>query len=617
VPGLVGVIDTGRDRRGHAPLLRRMCASVVHRPWYRVDGHVDAAAGLALARVHLGLLDAGPQPYVSDDRRLTVFLDGEVYDEAAAGRPLEWVAALYRRHGRDFAARMNGSFVAIVRDAAADRVLIATDRTGSRPLFYRQSGPVLYVAPELKALLVVPGLDSRLDWRAVAGFLGSGFWPNGYTPIDGVRRLDHATTLTVGGGTLQPHRYWDYRFAPDAPDRGERHYRGALAELVRVAVRRQVRSPHRYGVLLSGGYDSRGLLGCYLAERPGTTPITISWGVDEHTPGSDCWVARRLASRLGTKHRFFPLRAEALADHLDDTVYLGDGLTAACGNYPEGLDIFAAIREELGVQVLLRGDECFGWHAGAFDEATALQSVGIRALDDLPAYRTLLRPEAYHRLAALGADLLAEVSSRCSAASIHDRKDFFYLDQRLQHYLHPLNYLKTLEVEVRRPYLDNDVLDFVATLPARYRLDKALFRRTIVRMLPGLFRETARDGNLVDWQDRLATDTRLQRLVQQRLGTPAGILGPLLASVPAVRPRRPAPAWRGGLDAVVRGVKRHPWLYESLRKVVHGRRRAATTGAVTPAIVFRLLTLASWADLFLETPGGCERAAAGGGVSAP
>lgn len=608
MPGLVGILETGHDRRVDVPVFGRMAASLMHRPWYRIDTHTDVGAGVALARIHHGIINPEPQPYVSDDGMLKVLLDGEVYNEEAGGQQLAWIAAEYRRHGADFPARLNGSFAVIVLDEAESRVLIATDRTASRPLFYWHHGTTLYVAPELKALLTLPALERQLDWRAIAGFLGSGFWLNGYTPLDGVRRVDHATVLTFSRAGLRSHRYWDYRFVDNGHDRGETYYRQTLGELVRAAVRRQVRTPHRYGVLLSGGYDSRGLLGCYLAERPDAETVTISWGDDEDVPHSDCWVARRVAARVGAKHRFYRLRPEAITRHLDETIHLSDGMTAACGNYPEGLAIFAAIRQELGVQILLRGDECLGWHAGPFDERTALQSVGIQSLHDVAAYRGLLKPEAYRRLGTLSAELLAEVSARCPAGEVHDRKDFFYLDQRLQYYLHPLNYFKTLEVEARRPYLDNDILDFVTTLPAKYRLDKALFRRTIVRMFPDLFEQFARHGNLVDWHHRFGTDEQLQRFVQQRLAAPGGVLAGILATTETVRPgvRFPGARRSGGVNAVTRGIKRFSWLYQTLRPTYLWLRRrltAQSTTPITPAdIVFRLLTLTLWGERLLEGP---------------
>jgi hypothetical protein len=412
--------------------------------------------------------------------------------------------------------------------------------------------------------------------------------------------------LSLTRDRTSSHRYWEYRFDDGGPDRGERYYRGTLQELVRAAVRRQTRSPHRYGILLSGGYDSRGILGCHLHERRPAETVTISWGQDEQVPHSDCWVARRLAERVGTTHRFYPLRAGSLSQHLRETIRLSDGMTASFGNYPEGLAVFAAIREELGVQVLLRGDECLGWHPGPFDERSMFRSLGIRALSDLTVYRTRLKPDHDRRLTALSEDLLAEISARCPAGAPDDRKDFFYLDQRLKYLLHPLNYLKTLEVDVRRPYLDNDILDFVSTLPVKYRLDKALFRRVIVNMFPHLFEEFARHGNLVDWHRQLAVDETLRTFLQQHLSAPGTIVAEILAT-PGGAPRSPEVAaarrHRRRLDVVTRGLRRYPWLHRAVSRRLYRLRqrlRAGDSASATPDILFRLLTLALWSDTLLE-----------------
>ncbi|MGH8057666.1 MAG: asparagine synthase-related protein, partial [Candidatus Entotheonellia bacterium] len=369
--------------------------------------------------------------------------------------------------------------------------------------FYALHRNHLYFAPELKALAHLSTLPKTIDWTALASFLSAGYFLNGHTLLDAVRLLDNATVLQITPTGLTTQRYWHYTFEEGSKDRGRAYYQRTLADLLRTAVHRCLRTPHRYGLLLSGGYDSRALLGYALAQPPAHPLHTISWGASEDLPHSDCAIAARLARRLALPHMFYPLRPHALPDHLRSFIALSDGLTDAVTNYPEALAIFHRIRHDLGLDILLRGDECFGWIAGAFDERTMFQTLGIHSLHDLKPYQSILTPALRPVLEGHCTELLHDVSSRCSAENIHNRKDFFYLDQRLQYYLHPLTYIKTLEVEVRTPYLDNDILDFVRTIPAKYRIEKNLFKHVVTESFPALFDEIANSTNLIDWNAEL------------------------------------------------------------------------------------------------------------------
>jgi asparagine synthetase B (glutamine-hydrolysing) len=502
MPGLVGMVQTQIRDPLDRVLFQRMVAALQHRSWYQVDTY--HAPEIAISRLHLGIINSGSQPYISESGRVKVFLHGEIYnDEANEANQLEFIAQAYERLGRDFAAQLNGSFVVLLIDETADTIIIATDRTASKPIFYYLDGSCLYFASEPKALMLVPSLPKRLNLSAVASFLACGFFVNGQTLFEDIRFLDNAMVLIVSPAGVTTYKYWHYIFNEGARDRGPAHYQHTLAELIRQAVRRRMRSPHRYGILLSGGYDSRGILGSYLAEPPQEPVATISWGVAEDIPYSDCLIAKRLANNLGLPHTFYPLRIAGLPQHLHDFVYLHDGLTDACTNYPEALKIFSQIRSELGVEVIFRGDECFGFSRPAYDDSTIFEKFSILPLDKSRHYKKILQKHWLSRFSELINQTMNELSLRCSAKDIYLRQNFFYIDQRIKHYINPLNYLKSMEVEVRTPYFDNAILDFMCELPAKYHFAKRLYRKTIVEEFPDLFNEIAKRSNLPDLDSEL------------------------------------------------------------------------------------------------------------------
>jgi asparagine synthetase B (glutamine-hydrolysing) len=518
MPGLVGIIRKQAKKAINGRLFRDMVASVCHHSWYQTDTY--QTTDLTIARVHLNILNPAPQPYVSDTGRVKIFLHGEIHsDDTGESDQLKIIAEAYERRGRDFVTELNGSFLVLIVDESAKRIIVATDRTASKPLFYFEDDAYVYFAPEPKALASVPSLPKRINLAAIASFLACGHYLNGQALLEDLHLLDNATVLTIDAAGVTRHKYWEYNFDESGKDRGEAYYQGALGELIRRAVRRRTRSQHRYGIPLSGGYDSRGILGCCLDEHPKERITTISWGVQEDLPDSDCAVAERLARRLGLEHAFFRLRPDRLVDHVSEFVFLQDGLTDACENYPEAVTIFSNIRNRLGIQVILRGDESFGFSRPACDERTMFEKLSIIPLDQSRNYRKVLREPWLSMFSDSIRQTRSDILRRCNATDIYLRQNFVYFDQRIKHCLNPLNYLKSLEVEVRTPYLDNDILDFMRELPSHYHFGKRFYRAMMRQMFPDIFSEMAQRSNLPDLDTMLRAAATRELLCQVNLQT--------------------------------------------------------------------------------------------------
>jgi asparagine synthase (glutamine-hydrolysing) len=606
MPGLVGAIHIDRCHPLDVDVCQKMSMTIRHRDWYRTDTYIDDDRKIAISRVHLSIVNARQQPYICKDGRLKIFLHGEIFnDDADDSHQIEVIHQLYERFGVEFARYLNGSFVVIIIDEARDIVVIANDRTASRPLFYFSDGQTFYFAPELKALLPIPSLRKKLNPAAMASFLAAGYFLNGMTLIEDVQTLDNATILCITDLGIRGHKYWDYAFDEGGYDRGLPYYQSTLAELIRQAINRRIRSHHRYGILLSGGYDSRGILGCYLEAQRDQPVHTISWGCADDIPHSDCAIAQRLAVRLGTRHSFYRLRPESLPQHLRDFIYLHDGLTDACGNYPEALDIFRQIREQLGVQILLRGDECFGWVSTAFDEKSMFQTLGIDILDRLDDYRMIFTDHYRLSFSETFKEFLKDISSRCQEEEIHNRKDFFYLDQRLKYYLNYLNYVKTIEIEVRTPYIDNDILDFVCTLPVKYRTDKFLYRYTIKNMFKNIFDEMASRSDEIDWHFEIKRSHRIRQFFYEELIGSSIILSDILTPQGMEKlfldlNRSSSGNWLKTI--AVQFLGNYPEAYNALKqryKLLYKKMTPDKPVTSTVTRLFRLLTLKTWGSLFL------------------
>lgn len=615
MPGLVGCVglDSGLRHKVDTNLITAMRDAITHRDWYKTDDYVNRQGTVAISRVNLNVINRDRQPYLARGGRLKVFLHGEINnDEVAHANPLEFICRLYERDGWDFAAGLNGSFVVVIVDEDEDAVLIANDRIASKPLFLFKDGRAVYFGPEMKSLFLIPSLERKLNLAAVADFLSNGFFTTGHTFVEGLEWMDGATVLKIARGSVTSHKYWEWELRPDRREKSPEYYQEALVALLRQAFRRSLRVDATYGVLLSGGHDSRGILGFYLEQKNDRQLKTISWGREEDTFSSDCAIARRMAQGLGADHRFYRLTAEEVMDTFHEFILLGEGLTWNLWPY----DVFHKIREEQGVDVILRGDQCFGNSASYLmhDERTILEQLGLSTLEDIEGYRRALKPH-YHRLfCQLDAETTRRVSSRCQAKHVQDRRDFLYLDVRVKYYLNPLNYVKSYAVESFRPLLDNDLLDFVAQLPISYRAGKSLWKRTIAETFPELMsEEIARVRNDVDWAASFRGSAELERWIYGNLTGEEnavsefldrdGLTGLLDAFFAAPADVSSRPTLRGRVAQRIKAMS--PTVFHHAHKSfyrIKQRLGQPVYGLPVNRVIIRLLVLKAWGDVFLNYP---------------
>lgn len=609
MPGLVGIISLNGDQI-NSSLMPAMRDAIKHRDWYQTDDYVNAAGTVAIARVNLGIINRDQQPFSARNGQVKVFLHGEIYnDDAADSNPLEFICRLYEEQGSNFAAFLNGSFVIVIVDKDEGVVLIANDRIATKPLFWFNDGRAIYFAPEMKSLLLVPSLERRLDLAAVADFLTNGQFTREHTLIEHLETVDNATVIEITTSRVSQYKYWACVFEQERRDHSLEYYQETLAELLRQATRRRLCTDNVYGVLLSGGYDSRGILGCYLEEKSDRELRTISWGREEDIPDSDCIIAKRLAQKLGAHHRFYKLTAEEVVDGFRDFVLLNEGRTW----FPESYDVFHRIREQQGVDIVLRGDEWLGSESLlVHDEHTMFRALSLRTLKNIPDYQRILKPSYYQQFCQLDMETIKYVSSRCSAKNIRDRKDFFFLDVLLKYYLNPLNYVKTFALESFTPLLDHDILDFISALPVKYRLDKNLYRRTVRKIFPELFKRVAKRHNMIDWAASFKSSPQLERFVYRELIEEQNVFNEFLDLdslkneldaffATPVRPLIKAKVKTSALEL----LKKSPVVYNTAHKFSYDvRKRTNKVRDILPPeqLIIRLLILKVWGDVFLSYP---------------
>jgi len=304
--------------------LGAMVAMVRHRGPDGERTWTDGEVGLGHAR--LAVIDPSPeaaQPMSDAEGRVWVVHNGEIYnfmalreELAAAGHRFrtrsdtEVIVAGYEAWGEAVVERLRGMFAFALWDGHNRRLLLARDRLGQKPLYYRHDGGSVIFGSEIKAILAWPGVAREADLGAVHRYLSLGYVPGPGSAFRGIARLEPAQTMVVGpGGAVRRRRYWQ---AP-APEAARPQPRAALREglLARLdeAVRLRLIADVPLGAFLSGGVDSASVVAAMAAAGP-VASFTVGFaeaGFDERP------YARAVAAHLGTRHHEEMVSPDALA----------------------------------------------------------------------------------------------------------------------------------------------------------------------------------------------------------------------------------------------------------------------------------------------------------------
>jgi asparagine synthase (glutamine-hydrolysing) len=537
--GIAGILGRGnledRSRR-----VASMTRALTHRGPDDKGFFDDGWVSLGFRRLSVIDLETGQQPIVLDDPPLVIILNGEIYNfrqlrtelEARGHRfrstgDVEVVLRLWAELGPACLERLNGMFALAVWDGERRELHLARDRFGIKPLYLCRQGDELAFASELRSL-EAGGFPAqpRLDQIELHHYLAYGYFSPQGAPLAEVRSLPPATRLTVStDGAEQLATYWR---APEpgtvgsSPDRP----RQELREILKGAVERQLVADVPIGVFLSGGLDSSTVSALACRAVSGTLR-TFSVGFEGPDAVSELPAAREIARHLGSDHHELMMDADQVARDIECII---DGLDTPLAD-PTAIPTWYMsrfAREWLTVALSGEGaDEIFGGYARQrYDVALdriggigkGLLPAALRLAGRSPSIRLQRRlqmapglkrqldwgrvfgsDEIEHLVATEPSsedeilDPYAELSRRWSGWSTSDpingrleadRETFLPGD--LLPKVDRMSMAHSLEVRV--PYLDNEVADFMLRLPGRFKQtllrDKIILRQVAADVLP-------------------------------------------------------------------------------------------------------------------------------------
>jgi asparagine synthase (glutamine-hydrolysing) len=306
-----------------------MCERMKHRGPDSEGLWVENHVALGMRRLSIIDLATGEQPVYSEDKQIVVVMNGELYNfrevrarlekgghKFETSTDTEILPHLYEQHGDAMLDEINGMFAFALWDKRRERLLIARDRFGEKPLYYGVFDGKLIFASELKVLLENPSVDAEIDTDALRQFLSFDYVPAPASIFKGIHKLPAAHLLTVEKGEVKVRRYWNLTWHKNGSTPTIETAAEDLRELLADAVRMRLVADVPLGILLSGGVDSSTVAA--FATKFSTEKVkTFSIGFEEDS-FDESKFARQVAGHLGTEHYEDKLSVDRAADLISE-----------------------------------------------------------------------------------------------------------------------------------------------------------------------------------------------------------------------------------------------------------------------------------------------------------
>ncbi|MGA2923333.1 MAG: asparagine synthase (glutamine-hydrolyzing) [Candidatus Sulfotelmatobacter sp.] len=567
--GICGIFLS--DRGGHvsANTLSTMNRQIAHRGPDDEGFFVEGNIGLAMRRLSIIDVKTGHQPLANENDDVWIVYNGEIYNHTELKADLEakghryrtrsdteTIVHLYEQYGRDCVRHLRGMFAFVIWDRRKRLLFAARDRLGIKPFYYRWDGKSFLFGSEIKAILAYPGVAAEFNRSKLAEYLAFGYLTGQETMFEGIRKLMPAHTLELSEqGELSIERYWDLTVEVDREPRPRKYYVDTYRELLEGSVRSHLMSDVPLGVFLSGGLDSSAVAALTKKIR-GDRIQTFAVGYGESS-FSELGYARQVAEHIQSDHHEVQLSREEFFKSLPRLIWHEDEPIV----WPSSVSLYivAKLARE-HVTVVLTGEGSDETLAGytrypwtllnsRLDNAyravttTGLRRTVQRAIEASPLTASLRRKLEHTFLlrdgnswasfyydnffSAFAADEQAGLLTPAAAADAGDAYAGSMETWKRSHgdLLHRLlyadlnSYLIELlmkqdqmsmaaSVESRVPFLDHELVEFTARIPAQYSIEgmagKFILKQAVEDLLPQSIVYRKKMGFPTPWEYWLA-----------------------------------------------------------------------------------------------------------------
>lgn len=542
--GICGIVYNNEDKLVEKDILNKMNASLIHRgpdeDGYFIKGNV----GLGIRRLSIIDVKGGHQPIYNENKTICVICNGEIYNylelredlkkhghSFSTNSDVEVIVHLYEEDPENFMHKLRGMFAVAIYDSNKDSLILIRDRLGIKPLYYTYQKGVFLFASELKAILKYPGLEKEISLEALSDYLTYLYIPAPETIFESIYKLPPAHILTFSNGDIALRQYWEVDYQKQK-ENVEQYYIERLGDLLRESVRMHLMSEVPLGAFLSGGMDSSTIV-ALMSRVAGERVKTFSVGFD--VPGfNELVYAEAVAKRFGTEHYQINLAPDIvnllpkIVSHFDEpfadssaiptylisefaktkvTVCLsgdgGDELFAGYGwtrrqKFIEDYNRLPKILRQKINRLFLGNDYLPDFNRSSlgklkrffYDAGLPVEQSFMRRKTCFSEEmkRCLFRKDIYEKIKHHNS--INRISPYFKKQNIGDLEKLLFADTKS--YL-PEDCLRKVDMmsmmhslEVRVPFLDHKVVEFVVSMPFKYKMRRSISKYILKKSMRGI-----------------------------------------------------------------------------------------------------------------------------------
>lgn len=507
--GICGIYNLYEKKPIDEKIVDKMLYAIRHRGPDGEKKYVTDRVALGFNRLSFLDLTGGMQPLFNETMEISMVCNGEIFNyqqlkaellekghKFKTGTDVEVILHLYEEYGTDFPKYLNGQFAIALYDAKKEELYLVRDQIGICPLFYTVADQRVIFASEIKGILEYPGIERKLNLKAVDQLMNFPGVVSPNTFFKGIHSLEAGHMLCIRKEQEPVNiEYWDLLYEQEIEDKGEAYYVERLRELLKDSIRRRLIADVPIGFYVSGGLDSS-IVACYI----GKFLLDSYYSFSAEIGSGDLDESRfqkMVKECVKSEHYSVKVGEEEIWKHLSDVIYHAESAVK------ESYDVAAFLLSELvsksPAKAVLTGqgsDEFFcgyvGYMVDLFRNMQKNQmtkeecEINERLWGD-PYFRFERNHAEIRKIHAnlYHSDIRGEIENFASwvnspidvnkVKGLTSQKRRSYIDYKLRlsdHLLteHGDRMFFSHSVEGRHPFLDAELISFVRTIPDKYKL---------------------------------------------------------------------------------------------------------------------------------------------------
>jgi asparagine synthase (glutamine-hydrolysing) len=564
-------------------ILKRMTDAIVHRGPDEEGFYSDGNMNLGIRRLSIIDLETGHQPIHNEDRSIWTVYNGEIYNFQELREKLaeqdhtfytdhsdtEVIVHLYEEYGNDFVHKMNGMFAIALWDSRKNKLLLIRDRMGVKPLFYTIANGNLLFGSEIKAILAHPDYQPGINYEAIYHYFTFKNVPSPLTAFKDIYSLLPGELITFPKNGISKNRWWKIRF-DEKENQDEHDVKEKILGWLEEATRIRMISDVPFGAYLSGGVDSSAIVALMtkFTDKPIKT-FSLGYEDDLKNKEADLYYARHVAQTYKTDHHEYIMSYKELMDEIENVIKAFDQpFSGTISTY------FLTKLITKHVKVALSGDAADELFGSYLSHRVAQPMHHFKRLYGKVKDGTLAEGEK-NLFRPCDIDFLSDLYKKSGGDDARwryylgvfgdEEKDLLLTDDFKSNLDHissyslfvknfgattskdPLNRMLEMEwntqlpdqvlafidflsmahsVEIRSPFLDYRLVEFVATIPGSMKIRngivKDILKKTVGHLLPVGISERPKEGFVLpifDWMVDKLKDFSFDVLSKKRMNS--------------------------------------------------------------------------------------------------